>query len=194
MAAAPGAPAPDVPERTYDQEIAGTSGDDKIRGSNGNDDVTGGGGNDFVKAADGNDFVDGGAGRDRLKGGEGDDILSGSVDSDKLWGEDGADVLIGGRGQDVLFGGSGGDTFLFDLETSDAMDQIRDFDAAEGDTMLLRGFTNASLNDIRLLARGADTIVQIDIGTETLRLARLSDVWEDALDIRQQEDGTFLLA
>lgn len=74
----------------------------------------------------------GGMSADLLIGNEGDNILIGQNGRDTLIGGDGNDILRGGRGHDVLIGGLGADTFVF----SGGRDEIRDFNAAEGDVLV----------------------------------------------------------
>lgn len=63
------------------------------------------------------------------------DVLAGTNGGDSLSGGFGADVLYGGPGYDVLSGGEGGDKFLVSLDGS--VDRILDFNAGEGDLLLL---------------------------------------------------------
>lgn len=74
----------------------------------------------------------GGAGGDLLIGNAGDNILRGGKGADTLIGGDGNDTLQGGAGHDVLIGGRGADIFVF----SGGNDEIRDFNAAQGDTLV----------------------------------------------------------
>jgi len=97
-------------------------------------------------AGSGADRVFGGAGADSLAGGNGDDLLGGGGGPDTLEGGGGNDTVAGGGGGDSLTGGSGADLFI----VQDAADataastlattaRIRDFDAAGGDRLALRG-------------------------------------------------------
>ncbi|MDY0874347.1 calcium-binding protein [Dongia rigui] len=79
---------------------------------------------DFYSGAAGDDFVDGRAGNDILRGGAGQDSLSGG---------DGSDQLYGDLGHDDLTGGGGDDRFYF----SQGHDYITDFNAAEGDLLII---------------------------------------------------------
>jgi len=67
-------------------------------------------------------------GKDTLLGGGGNDTLIGGYGNDRL---------VGGNGDDVLSGGTGGDRFVFS-DPRHGTDRILDFDAAEGDRILLR--------------------------------------------------------
>jgi Ca2+-binding RTX toxin-like protein len=53
-----------------------------------------------------------------------------------LSGGDGNDILVGGFGNDTLIGGSGSDKFTFNSPT-DGIDTISDFNAGEGDQILV---------------------------------------------------------
>ncbi len=92
----------------------------------------------------GNDGLVGAAGDDSLAGGAGNDALQGLAGADTLLGGDGADTLLGGAGADLLTGGAGADRFILQgsggLDSSlAAPDRIADFNAAEGDLLVLRG-------------------------------------------------------
>lgn len=73
-------------------------------------------------------------------GGSGDDLLLGGSGNDDLRGGRESDTLVGGSGIDSLKGASGDDDFLFETFSSE-VDIIRDFDASEGDKIVI-GFTN----------------------------------------------------
>lgn len=97
-------------------------------------------------AGSGADRVFGGTGADSVAGGNGDDLLGGGWGADTLEGGGGNDTLAGGGGGDSLTGGSGADLFLLQdaaAATADstlsATTRIRDFDAAGGDRLALRG-------------------------------------------------------
>lgn len=135
-------------------QISGTRGNDVIWAKGGNDSVRAGNGNDLVRGGDGNDKIGGGNGNDKLSGGSGDDVLIGGNGRDMLFGGDGNDKLSGGAdndrlvdsaGNDTYSGGTGADTFVFGYTTRQAAtdstgrDQIRDFNAAEGDVLQITG-------------------------------------------------------
>ncbi|MDN3564651.1 calcium-binding protein [Paeniroseomonas aquatica] len=95
-------------------------------------------------AGAGDDGLVGGGGDDSLAGGSGQDALQGGAGADTLLGGDGADSLLGGAGADLLAGGAGADRFFLQgsggLDSSlAATDRIQDFNAAEGDRLVLRG-------------------------------------------------------
>ncbi|GIT90467.1 hypothetical protein JANAI62_00510 [Jannaschia pagri] len=88
----------------------------------------------------GNDRIYGLDGRDTLLGGEGHDLLQGGDDVDRLLGGAGRDTLGGGDGVDFLTGGADADRFVFTSVAHTGVgrwrrDEIRDFDAAEGDVI-----------------------------------------------------------
>ncbi len=74
-------------------------------------------GADLVSGGDGNDTVYGGQGNDTVKGDAGDDVLSGDA------------------GNDVLIGGAGADRFV--MRAGGGVDEIVDFNPAEGDRIVL---------------------------------------------------------
>jgi Ca2+-binding RTX toxin-like protein len=92
---------------------------------------------------EGKDVLVGHGGADWLAGGPDDDQLFGGVGFDWLFGADGNDRLYGGEGFDMLFGGPGADTFVWtdtaeflagtDTANFPWLDQIMDFDRAQGD-------------------------------------------------------------
>lgn len=126
--------------------LSGTDGRDVIKGNNQIDFISGGGGNDYIYGGPGNDFLNGGMGNDFLRGGRGDDRLFGGAGNDRLFGDQGNDVLQGEEGNDKLYmsdgdignGGSGADQFIWQITENQTI-SISDFDALEGDQMLLAG-------------------------------------------------------
>ncbi len=66
----------------------------------------------------------------------GSDTLMSGIGNDSLFGGDGNDILVGGFGIDTLMGGSGSDKFTFNSPT-DGIDTISDFNAGEGDQILV---------------------------------------------------------
>ncbi|MCO6418579.1 hypothetical protein JYK14_20800 [Siccirubricoccus sp. KC 17139] len=109
-------------------------------------------------AGSGDDRLVGGAYADSLAGGGGQDALQGGAGNDTLLGGAGDDTLLGGAGQDVLTGGSGADRFVLQgtgvVESSlGSIDRITDFNAAEGDLLILRGQTVGG--DILAIASGS---------------------------------------
>lgn len=130
----------------YGDDLSGPQGNDVMMGGDGNDMLKGRGGNDtlFGDAGDdklwgseGADILSGGDGVDALYGGVDNDVLAGGAGADKLSGEDGNDTLNGGEGVDTLYGGLGADVFVLDATALGAPDTVKDFNLAEGDSLLL---------------------------------------------------------
>ena len=126
---------------------------------------------DTISGQDGNDTLYGNGGNYTLTGGSGDD---------QVQGDEGNDTLAGGIGNDALCGGAGRDTYRvygYDARyslTNLRTDVITDFEAGQGGDVLdlsnvinyLSGWTNGTnpftSAHLRLLADGADTLVQMD--------------------------------
>lgn len=124
--------------------IVGTARDDVLVGTDGPDVIQGG---------PGNDRIDGRGGADTLRGGQGNDVIAGG---------DGDDWISGDRGDDTLSGGRGADTFYEAANTGS--DVITDFDAAEGDRLVLApGVTYAVRQD------GPDAVVDLPGGRVRLK-------------------------
>ncbi len=129
--------------------IVGDARNNNIGGAAGNDVIFGGAGNDHLSGHGGNNFLFGEDDDDRLWGGQMDDFLDGGDGSDRLFGQNGNDTLLGGQGIDLLEGGKGNDKMtggegkdIFQIRQSDFIggtfvDQILDFNAAEGDRLRL---------------------------------------------------------
>jgi Ca2+-binding RTX toxin-like protein len=66
-----------------------------------------------------------------------DEYFNGKAGNDIINGGDGDDILIGGLGNDILTGGDGDDAFVFDSALTRNVDRIMDFDASEGDDIVL---------------------------------------------------------
>ncbi|MCP9799640.1 calcium-binding protein [Synechococcus sp. RedBA-s] len=118
------------------QEITGTEGNDTLTGTEGMDTIRGLGGDDLLLGRQLDDVLRGNLGNDTLRGGGGFDSLSGGQGNDWLYGGEGDDFLNGNRGDDRLFGDIGADRFAL----SRGNDRIEDFNAAEGDKVLIFGF------------------------------------------------------
>lgn len=145
--------------------IGGGAGHDSLWGGAGDDRLVAGDGNDWVVGGEGNDVAIGGTGQDSLFGGTGDDRLWGDAGDDLIFGADGADWLIGGAGKDTLNGGAGrdildggdgadvmrggadADTFRLTFGSTDG-DAILDFNAADGDRLVLRGANPIGITDL----------------------------------------------
>jgi hypothetical protein len=117
----------------------------------------------------------GSAGDDQLVGGAWPDRLFGLGGDDRLTGRGGRDLLAGGGGDDWLKGGGGADTFRFFARAS-GDDRVADFDAREGDTLLLAkfgadfGFADLDTDGDGRLGAG-DAGVTIGGGALTLEVA-----------------------
>ena len=100
----------------------------ELYGQHGGDVLIGGRKVDLLEGDDGNDLLRAGYNNDILHGGNGDDAL---------YGEDGRDELHGQAGDDILNGGEGADYFIFRSIAGLGHDIITDFNAAEGDAIIL---------------------------------------------------------
>ena len=116
--------------------------DDALFGNDDADRLHGDDGADRLFGNQGNDLLFGNMGADTLYGGMGHDTLYGGKDNDRLFGDLGDDWLFGDLGDDTLTGGAGADVFIFGQRFADGLgdghDVIADFNAAEGDRILLR--------------------------------------------------------
>lgn len=116
--------------------INGNVGDDSIRGDGGVDWLLGGKGDDTILGGDGNDLhLNGNLGADLVNGEGGADTIYGGQGADTLFGGEGDDLLSGDLGDDLLFGGAGADRFV--LRAGDGLNVVADFNAAEGDRVLM---------------------------------------------------------
>ena len=69
-----------------------------------------------------------------------DSVIVGTKKKDKITGTSDGEVLAGMKGKDVLKGGKGADGFLFNQPGgfgNKHVDQVKDFDSDEGDSILL---------------------------------------------------------
>jgi Bacterial Ig domain/RTX calcium-binding nonapeptide repeat (4 copies) len=98
------------------QAIGTAGGDDPLEGTAGSDRISGRGGDDHLFGFEGTDLLDGGEGNDILDGGPG------------------SDLLFGGPGNDEMTGGAGADRFFL-LSLPDRGDEIKGFNAGEGDVL-----------------------------------------------------------
>lgn len=106
--------------------LVGTAGANRLLGGAGDDEIEGLGGADVLHGNVGDDWLWGDGGRDIIRGGRGADNLDGGA---------GDDWLSGDRGDDTLAGGAGADTFHVFAESG--LDIVTDFNAAEGDRVLV---------------------------------------------------------
>lgn len=178
--------------------LRGGTGDDVVTGAQGDDTMIGGLGNDTLHGDDPDDSPATGAGRDRMFAGIGQDQLYGGARGDRMLGGEDNDTLDGGTGNDTLLGGSGADVFVFRREylwASDAIgnpllvesggqDRIVDFNAAEGDRLLLHtGLWTAPGDTANTDARWlVDTFAQFDARAGTVTFRFLSAVNAGAVD------------
>jgi len=141
------------------ESLSGTNENDTLLGNQLVNNLLGQGGDDNIAGRAGGDFLLGNSGNDTVNGGNGDDEISGNQD------------------RDVLTGGIGADTFRY-LGLTDsqagAVDQIADFNHAEGDQIELAFVTvdvgifigNAKFSDVagevRVTGPLADQRVQLD--------------------------------
>lgn len=95
-----------------------------------------------------------------LVGTAGDDFIRGLGGNDILAGGGGNDVLYGMSGADELWGGIGADKFAFRL--GGAVDSIPDFNAAEGDFLVLLSAADGSV------VSGANGILSWNAGSNLL--------------------------
>lgn len=125
------------------ENIVSGNGRDSLRGNDAANVLNGNGGKDQLYGNGGNDRLLGGAGADQLRGGDGADRLLGGNGNDRLLGGNDNDRLEGAQGRDILTGGRGADVFVFvslaDSGAAQRADRIKDFSAAEGDTIDLSG-------------------------------------------------------
>ena len=142
----------DINGNTGDDSAAGGLGDDWVVGGKDNDVLRGDAGSDVVWGNLGADTQDGGEGADQVRGGQGDDSVSGGA---------GDDFVSGDRGNDTIAGGSGAD--LFHGSQDAGIDQVRDFNLAEGDRVFLDPGTTYTLAQV-----GADTVLDMGAGNQMI--------------------------
>mgnify|MGYP000094002363 CR=1 FL=1 len=179
--------------RAGDDRLNGDAGSDKLIGAAGDDTLYGGTGADILNGGKGHDLLEGGDGNDKLIGGEGNDTLYGGEGRDRLVGGDGDDILIGSRGGDVYSGGNGADTFIFDIADDSRIATILDFDASEGDRILLTGLTQNSAVDVSLVARKDSSIIRVSVDGESYNLVKILGEPVESLSIQQQGEDAFIL-
>jgi len=162
-----------------------------VAGRDGDDDLFGDDGDDILNGGDGADHLYGGLGADKLLGNGGNDQLYGGEGKDLLYGNDGNDMLQGGRGADKLIGGAGADMFVFDLSEIDAIDLIVDFNAEEGDQIVLTGLTGSALSSFHFVERGKFTYLEFHDTDGVVDIAKIQGTGLEALEV--QATGTSLL-
>jgi hypothetical protein len=157
-----------------DDVIRGGDQVDNINGNQGADTAYGGGGNDVLHGGQGGDSLNGNAGADTLYGDLGDDTLRGGQGDDVLSGGDGNDWLFGDLGNDTLTGGAGAD--VFHGAPGGGVDRVTDFNAAEGDRVVLDHGTTYTVSQV-----GPDTVVDLGHGDQLIltgvQLSSLTSGW-----------------
>jgi hypothetical protein len=155
--------------------LSAVSGRNLLDGGNGDDILSGGWDADVLYGGEGNDTLNGentsqsfawgssdqlygGAGEDNLfgaggadwlYGGDDNDILNGGSGNDRLFGDDGDDFIFGAAGNDTATGGAGADRFFVSRNPQDSL-HITDYNAAEGDRLVLDG-TLFDADELRLI-------------------------------------------
>ena len=116
-----------------------------------------------------------------------DDLLAGDAGGNRLAGGGGADTLRGGAGQDTLTGGEGADRFV--LDGVGGPDLITDFDAAEGDRIVLARTLGAP--GAYDMSSGPDMRIFVMVGTTRVEIALVQDTqwWE----LQPGQDAWYLL-
>ncbi|MBL8555059.1 MAG: M10 family metallopeptidase C-terminal domain-containing protein [Phenylobacterium sp.] len=164
--------------------LRGDDGADSIVGGAAFDDINGNMGNDTASGGLGDDWVVGGKDNDRLSGDEGSDVVFGNLGDDTVEGGAGADTVRGGQGDDTLSGGSGNDYVsgdrgndsmvggagadLFHTSADAGIDSVFDFNAAEGDRVLLDPGTPYSVAQV-----GADVVITLGSSADKMILANV---------------------
>lgn len=160
-------------------DATATSGGNQLYGGEGEDELFAGS-NDRLFGGPGNDILDttAGTGGNRLYGGRASDTLVAGV-NDRLFGGASDDVLFAGTGNSKLTGGEGTDQFwIASAELSDALNTLTDFQVGI-DILGVGGLGLASFDELELVQRGADTLIEVkDSGAE---LAVLTGIQADAL-------------
>lgn len=152
---------------TAGDELVGEASNDALQADAGDDTVAGGLGDDIIYGGDDDDVLRGDANRrstqdgtdggdDIIFGGAGNDRIGGKTGNDTLFGDQGDDTLWGDDGDDLINGGAGNDTLIGD-----------NFSAGTGsDTFVLT------------VGEGTDTIVDFEVGIDTLRVVGVSSLAE----------------
>jgi len=160
----------------------GGDGSDHVFGGAGNDTLVGGGGNDWLYGAGGNDLIFGGPGNDTLAAGGGSDWLNGGAGKDSL-----SPYVLGGASDDnardiiryTALSDSGvtvatrDEIFGFIEGTASTADRIN-LSAIDADPSVpgnqafhfVSSFS-AAKGEVRFVASGNDTIVQVDGDNDT---------------------------
>ncbi|ONG48217.1 hypothetical protein BKE38_22260 [Pseudoroseomonas deserti] len=169
-----------------DDRLWGGEGRDLLEGGSGADRMAGGLGDDIYIVDDAGDQVVELAGQgidtvrawisysltaavERLELQGGADLdARGNALANVIIGNAGDNRIDGAAGNDVLTGGDGADTFVF--SAGSGADRITDFDAGEGDRLLLRGFAVQSWEALQPYLRTEGDGTLLALGASTLRL------------------------
>ncbi|CDO35063.1 S8 family serine peptidase [Novosphingobium sp. KN65.2] len=163
-----------------DDVLLGRGGDDALRGGQGNDKLAGGAGSDLLQGGDGMDKLYGDIGIDKLMGGAGNDLLRGG---------DGDDWIEGGSGSDRLYGDAGADIFVFNMADLDGLDVIYDFNAAEGDRIMVTGLGASSDATFEFATYGTSTYLEMHVDGSVTEIARIKGEGLDQLSLSAADMG-----
>lgn len=142
-------------------KLYGQAGADSLYGGGQDDTLVGGADADYLNggyyddliygdetvnsAAGSNDTIDGYYGDDTIYGGGGNDLINAGSNEDMVYGGHGNDTITGGSGKDILYGNEGADVFRYPDKLDSFpgyrnlnVDQIKDFNVAQGDKIDLR--------------------------------------------------------
>lgn len=148
-------------------DLQGYAGNDSLTAGDGDDTVRGGAGSDTIAGGGGNDVhLNGNQGDDSVAGGAGNDTVYGGRDNDTIAGNEGNDRLSGDLGADILTGGAGADQFV--LRVGAGADTVTDFNAAEGDKILLatgQAYSNALVGGNMVITAGDASITLTGVST-----------------------------
>lgn len=140
------------------------------------DRLVGGGGNDTLIGSDKNETIFGGQGNDTINGGSGHDRLDGGAGNDSLTGGYGQDILIAGMGNDTLTGGYEGDVFLIDGVSGESTTTITDFNASQGDVVIIRTPLKLGFNSIQQSLNGTQLTLSYDVEGNAVRKIILQNI------------------
>lgn len=174
-------------DHVYAASLNGTAADDRLTGTAAGERIDGMDGADKLRGMAGDDGIHGGNGDDTIYGDEGHDYLYGDGGVDTIMGGAGNDWIFGGTGADRIYGEAGADTFVFDAADLSAMDTIYDFNAANGDRILITGAGNSATFDI-VTSAGSTYLEMHDEAGDHL-LARLKGTGMDGLHMADTDAG-----
>jgi hypothetical protein len=122
-----------------------------------------------------------------LVGSNGNDILYGTAIPDQtIMGQSGMDLIYNAPERQIMSGGAGADQFVWTsmADLAGDLDEITDFDVAEGDQLILGGLLNNSFdlqlgeisNVVRLVDYTTYSVVEIFDGTVWLAVVQLDSI------------------